>query len=215
MQDSLTIEIVSDVSCPWCIIGYLSLQKALRILAEDIDLDVRWHAFELNPAMGKEGQNLVQHVVEKYGLTPDESATNRRMIVEKGAELDFNFNFGPQTKIYNTFDAHRLIHWSKRTGQQTVLKLALFEAYFSKGQDPSNHQDLLDVVEEVGLDRNEAEDILKTDRFKQEVRQEQEFYRQMGIEAVPTFIFNKKYAMTGGQPVEAFERAIADILEKA
>ncbi|WP_087023109.1 DsbA family oxidoreductase [Thaumasiovibrio subtropicus] len=213
MQKNLTVELISDVSCPWCIIGYLSFQKALQTLPKDVDVEIRWRAFELNPAMGKSGQNLIQHIVEKYGLSAEESADNRKMLVEKGKEFSFDFNFEPQTRIYNTFDAHRLLHWSKLWNKQTALKMALFRAYFSEGRDPSDHNVLVDVAKDVELDGDSARAVLASDQFKQEVRQEQEFYRQMGVEAVPTFIFNKKYVITGGQPVDAFVRALNDILQ--
>ncbi len=213
-MNKMSIEIVSDVMCPWCAIGYKNLEKALHALENDIDADISWHAFELNPDMPVTGQNLREHLMEKYGITPEQSDENRERISAMGAQAGFTFNFADDGIMINSFDCHRLLTWAKGQGKQTDLKLALFKAHFTDNKRLNDAEILLDVVASVGLDRAAAAAVLDSDEFAQEVRDEQRRMHQMGIQSVPTFIINQKYAINGGQPAEVFKQALQQIQQE-
>ena len=207
----MQIDIVSDVVCPWCIIGYKNLEQAIERLDGQVDIKLRWHPFELNPDMGPEGQNLSEHIKEKYGLTPDQSAENRDRISMMGENVGFDIRFSSDSRIYNTFDAHRMLYWAGKEGKQTELKLALFRAYFQEGENPGEHGVLKRAAEEVGLSPEKAVEILGSDMFAKEVRAEEEEFRNAGISSVPTYVVNGKYAISGGHPPEVFEQALSEI----
>lgn len=211
----INIAIVSDVSCPWCIIGYSALAKAIESLDLQADVSLSWKPFELNPQMPDQGQDTREHLQEKYGATAEQSAQTRAMMKARGEEVGFSFNFKENGRIYNTFDAHRLLCWAQTEGKQTELKLALFDLYFSLGGNPSSHDHLLAVVSQIGLDRDSAEKVLASDQYSQQVRLEQEESRQMGITAVPTFIVNDQYMISGGQPEEAFKKMLVQVSQEA
>ncbi|WPN48189.1 MULTISPECIES: DsbA family oxidoreductase [unclassified Pseudomonas] len=215
MSTALKIDFVSDVSCPWCVVGLYGLTKALDLLRDEVRAEIRFQPFELNPKMGPEGQNIAEHISEKYGSTPEQSQKNREMIRERGAELGFAFRTDGNSRIYNTFDAHRLLHWAGLEGLQLPLKEALFKAYFTDGGNPSDHVQLAQVAASVGLDRQRAEAILAEDEFAHEVRQEEQLWLSRGVSSVPTVVFNGQYAVTGGQPVESFVMAIRQIMAEA
>ena len=212
--NSLKIDIVSDVSCPWCIIGYQALTQALNSLDEQADVQVSWKPFELNPAMPAEGQLLAEHLKEKYGSTPADVEATRRMITNCGTDLGFNFDFRGNGRIYNTFNAHRLLFWSRKFGKQTELKLALFKLYFSDGGNPGSADDLIKTVKSVGLPEDESAILLNSEELAGEVRAEEYRYQSMGISSVPTFIINEKYMITGGQPVEKFVEILKKIVSE-
>jgi predicted DsbA family dithiol-disulfide isomerase len=205
---TMRIDFVSDVSCPWCAIGLSSLEAALARLQGEIDVDVHFQPFELNPQMSPGGENIVEHLAKKYGSTPAQIERNQEMIRERGAAVGFTFDMQKRNRIYNTFDAHRLLHWAEAEGKQRALKHALFEAYFTEGRDPSSHDVLLDVAAKAGLDVARARSILASDEFAREVREREEFYIQHGIHAVPAIIINERHLIEGGQPVEVFEQAL-------
>lgn len=209
----LKIDIVSDVVCPWCAVGYANLDKALQETTE-INADITWHPFQLNPYMGQEGQDINEHLAEKYGLTEDQLKANKQNLVERGKESGIEFNFGQRTRIYNTLKCHTLLHFAGEKGKQTELKMALFNAYFTKGLDVSDDTVLLACIEEVGLSKLEAQIVLKDENYKKTVLDEESKYKHMGIQSVPAFIINEKYLLSGGQPVEAFKQALAEIAEK-
>ncbi len=211
MSKHLQIDIVSDVSCPWCIIGYQALKQALIRLAPDISADITWQPFELNPHMPMEGQEITAHLTEKYGISIEQSEQNRAMINQRGHELGYEFGNRGGGRIYNTFDAHRLLHWAKSFDKQTELKLALFDLYFKQNGNPSDQQQLLDVSERVGLDRLKAQEILKSNEYQQDVRDLQRHFQSAGISSVPAVIVNKKHLISGGQPVEVFEKVLREI----
>ena len=210
-----TIDIISDVSCPWCIIGFAALQNALTELDAEDQVQIHWRAFELNPAMPAEGQDRVEHIQQKYGITKEQGEINRQNLSERGLSVGYQFHFPEGGRIYNTFDAHRLIFWSAEHGLQTQLKLALFDLYFQQAGDPSNQSQLLDCVKAVGLNVEQAQEILSTDKYAKEVRAEQQLNQQQGISSVPAFIFNKKYLVSGGQPKEVFVNAIEELNKEA
>ncbi|RDK00820.1 DsbA family oxidoreductase [Paraburkholderia lacunae] len=210
MTQPLTIDFVSDIACPWCAIGLSSLQLALSRLGEAVDVQITVHPFELNPQMGPDGEDIVGYLGKKYGRTPAQIAETQAMIRERGASV--GFAFGPRTRVYNTFDAHRLMHWAGIEGRQLPLKLALLRAYHSEGKDPSDHDVLVEAAQSVGLDTAKALGVLRSGQYAEEVRAAEEKHRTMGIQSVPAIIFNHRYLVTGGQPVEAFEQVIQQIL---
>jgi predicted DsbA family dithiol-disulfide isomerase len=213
MKQALRIDFVSDIACPWCAVGLSSLQLALSRLGDTVDAEWVMHPFELNPQMGEEGEDLVEHIAKKYGRTPQQVAQAQADLRKRG--LDVGFTFGQRTRIYNTFDAHRLLHWAGLQGKQMELKEALLQAYHGEGKAPSSHNVLVEAVESAGLDGVAARAVLQGDDYANEVRAEEEQYQAMGINSVPSIIFNNRYLLTGAQPVEAFEKAIQQILAEA
>ena len=209
----IKIDMVSDVSCPWCVIGLKSLQAALGKLGDKVDADLHFQPFELNPQMVSEGEDLLEHITKKYGSGQEQVRRNQEAIAARGAQLGFNFDMTKRARIYNTFNAHRLLHWAQIEGggKQTALKEALFAAYFTEGRNPSDPEVLVELAASVGLDAHRARSILASDEYAQEVRTREQLYLQSGIHAVPAVILNDKYLVQGGQPVEAFERALAQV----
>jgi len=208
----LEIDFVSDVACPWCAIGLSSLQQALARVGGDVDARIAMHPFELNPEMAPGGENVIEYLSKKYGRTPEQIAETQATIRERGAEV--GFRFGERKRVYNTFDAHRLLHWAKSEGKQVALKLALLQAYHADEKDPSDRGVLIDVARSVGLDAEKTRDILESGQFADEVRAEEQEYQAMGIHSVPAIIFNRRYLLSGGQPAEVFEQAIRQIISE-
>jgi predicted DsbA family dithiol-disulfide isomerase len=209
----LKIDFVSDVACPWCAIGLSALQQALARLADEVSADITLRPFELNPGIGLQGEAIHEYMARKYGRTEAEIAHSQAMIKQRG--VDVGFEFGPRTRVYNTFDAHRLLHWAGLEGRQLPLKKALLRAYFTEGKDSSNHEVLVEAATAAGLDPEKARAVLSSDAYATEVRDMEKRYQDMGIRSVPSIIFNDQYLVSGGQPVEAFEAAIREILAKA
>lgn len=210
MTQPLRIDFVSDIACPWCAIGLSSLQLALARLGSEVDAEVVMHPFELNPQMGPGGEAIVDYLGKKYGRTPEQIAETQTMIGERGESV--GFTFGPRTRVYNTFDGHRLLHWAGIEGKQLPLKLALLRAYHGEGKDPSDHEVLVEAARSVGLDAAAARQVLQSGAYADEVRAEEAQYQSMGIQSVPSIIFNGRYLVTGGQPVEAFEQVVRQVL---
>jgi predicted DsbA family dithiol-disulfide isomerase len=217
MSTRMKIDFVSDVACPWCAVGLNALQQALARVGDEIEVDLHFQPFELNPGMPAEGQDAVEHLVEKYGSTPEQIRQNGQAITDRGAELGFRFDMGKRSHVYNTFDAHRLLHWAGELGQaqQLALKKALFAAYFTDGRNVSDPAELLRVVDETGLDVETARLILASDQYAAEVRAQEAFFMGQGIRAVPAVVINDRHLISGGQPVEVFERAIRQIAAQA
>ena len=207
----MKIDFVSDVSCPWCVIGLKELEDALTRVGDQVQAELHFQPFELNPDMPAEGQDITEHLTEKYGSTPEQLQTNRERIRARGQELGFSFTVGARNRVYNTFDAHRLLHWAEEEGCQLALKEALFKAYFTDGENPGSHQVLARLAGEVGLDVVRAQDILASNEYVDAVRQRQQFYLQQGIHSVPAVIINDKHLISGGQPAEVFEQALRQI----
>jgi predicted DsbA family dithiol-disulfide isomerase len=212
MTAKMKIDFVSDIVCPWCAVGLGSLQTALDRLGDEVSVDMHFQPFELNPQMPPEGQDIVEHIGQKYGSSADDIRRNGEAIHQRGAEVGFTFNMDKRPRIYNTFDAHRLLHWAELEGHQAELKKALLQAYFTDGKDPSNHEALVDIAGSVGLDRERAREILASDLYATEVRDRERFYLQQGIHSVPAVIINDRHLISGGQPVETFERALRQII---
>ncbi|MBL6750703.1 MAG: DsbA family oxidoreductase [Nevskia sp.] len=215
MEAAMKIDFVSDVSCPWCLIGLKSLETALQRLGDEVPVELHFQPFELNPAMPAQGQDIGEHIAQKYGATPEQTARTREMIRARGAELGFEFRMDKRDRIYNTFDAHRLLHWAGLEGRQLALKHALFKAYFTDGESPGDHAVLARVAGEVGLDPVRARQILEGDEYAREVRELEEYYLDQGIHAVPSVIVDGRHLIQGGQPPEVFEQALRKLAAAA
>ena len=205
------IDFVSDVSCPWCAIGLASLQQALTKLDGEIAAEIHFQPFELNPQMAPEGEDATEHLVHKYGSTAEQIDTNRATIRDRGAALGFTFNMDRRSRIYNTFDAHRLLHWAELEGRHIALKQILLRAYFTDGEDVSAHETLVRLAVEAGLDAGRARQMLAGGEFADEVRAQEQFFMSRGIHSVPATIINGQHLISGGQPPEAFEQALRQI----
>lgn len=194
---AIQIDIISDVMCPWCVVGYKQLELALA--QTGVGARVRWHPFELNPDMGPEGENLSEHIQRKYGSTPEQSAQNRQHLHDIGTALGIAFNFDDDSRIVNSFKAHMLLDFAATQGQQHPLKMALFAAHFSDSKDVSDPTILLDVATSVGLTRAQCEAALASDTHAHAVRAQEKVWQETGISGVPTMIFAEKYVATGAQ----------------
>ncbi|ALN60036.1 DsbA oxidoreductase [Lysobacter enzymogenes] len=205
------IDFVSDVVCPWCAVGLNSLEQAIARLDGEVEVELHFQPFELNPQMAPEGENIDEHLAHKYGLGAEQLASNREALRQRGAAL--GFAFGERDRIYNTFDAHRLLHWAGTQGAdaERALKHALLKAYFTDGRDVSSREVLAAVADESGLDAQRARAVLDSDEYAQDVRQQERFYQEAGISAVPSVIINDRHLIQGGQPVEQFEAALRQI----
>jgi predicted DsbA family dithiol-disulfide isomerase len=217
MTAALKIDFVSDISCPWCAIGLASLEQALEQLKDEVRAELHFQPFELNPAMPPGGQDITEHLTQKYRSTPEQQAAARDAIRERGAEVSFEFRKEGRDRIYNTFDAHRLLHWAGTLApdRQHALKKALFKAYFTDGRSPAQAPVLIDAAAQAGLDPARAAEIVEGDEFTGEVRERQKFYQDHGIHAVPAVIVNDRHLIQGGQPPEVFEQALRQIAAQA
>lgn len=211
-QPLLTIDIVSDIVCPWCAVSYAQLAEALK--QTNIEYEIHWHPFLLNPNVPREGINWRENIERKYGSSKEESAAIRTRMIQAGKEVGFEFNFTEDTRTYNTFEVHQLLHWANQHALMHPLKQALFSAHFTHGRDLANHQVLSDIAAETGLDRIEALAVLQDQRFAEAVRQEMAQWRQQGIESVPAFVFNQKYLVNGAQGVENFKNLLVQIVNE-
>lgn len=218
MTTSLKIDFVSDVSCPWCAVGLGALEEALGKLQGEVSAELHFQPFELNPQMGKEGQDIGEHLTQKYGSTAAQQVQIRETIRARGAEVGFEFNRNGRGRIWNTFDAHRLLHWAEldgAPGQQHALKKALLAACHTRSEAMGEHGVLLACVREVGLDEARAQAILAGDEFAQAVREREGFYTSVGIHSVPAVIVNDRHLISGGQPAAVFEQALRQIAAEA
>jgi predicted DsbA family dithiol-disulfide isomerase len=207
--NQLQIDIISDVMCPWCIVGYRRLEQALSKF-DDLEVTLQWHPFELNPAMGPEGQHLGEHIAEKYGSTPEQSAQNRQRLTQMGADLGFEFNFSDSSRIYNTLLAHQLLYWAAESGKQTDLTLALVSSYFTEQKNPDDIEVLIEAAAKVGLNADEARAVLTDKRFEAAVKEEEQLWISRGIQAVPAIVFNQQYLVSGAQDPDT----IAELITK-
>lgn len=211
MENVLQIDIVSDVVCPWCIVGFRQLEAA--IAQTGVSAAVKWHPFELNPDMPDEGENLREHIMRKYGTSREQSQQARERLTEIGAGLGFEFRFTDDMRMVNTFKAHQLIHWAASEGKEHVLKMALFEAYFQERKNLNEDEILADVADAVGLDRAAALKVLEDGRYADQVRQEETFWTQNGIHGVPAVIFERRHLVSGAQGVDNYASIIRQLIE--
>lgn len=207
---TLKIDLVSDIACPWCAIGYARFERALASLPE-INIELEWHAFELNPDKNAAQEPILPALSRKYGKSEAEMRLSQAHIMEVAAELGLNFSKMQQRFTCNTFDAHRLVKWAETQGQATAMKMALFDIYFGDAADVSNHQILLNCVTKLGLDVTTAEQILASDAFSQQVQQDLVRYQHAGISSVPAFIINNKYLISGAQEPQQLALALQQI----
>ena len=210
----MKIDFVSDVACPWCAVGLGALEQAIERLGDEVKVELQFQPFELNPDMPAGGQDLDEHLTEKYGSTPEQRVEIRDTIRRRGEEVGFTFSAEGRGRIYNTLDSHRLLHWAKYTGRpgsQYALKKALLEAYQGRAENIESPEVLLAAVAKVGLPVGQARAILQSKEYETEVRALEEFYRRAGIHAVPAVIINDRHLITGGQPADVFERALREI----
>jgi predicted DsbA family dithiol-disulfide isomerase len=205
----MKIDFVSDIACPWCAVGLNSLEQALRTLGDAVQVDMHFQPFELNPAMPPEGEDTTEHLSKKYGLTPEQLAQGRAGLRLRGA--DVGFTFGERPRVWNTFNAHRLLHWAGLEGRQRELKHALLAAYHTHALNPGDVEVLVRVAGEVGLDTQRARAIAESDEYADEVRALERHYQELGIHSVPSIIINERHLIQGGQPPELFERALRQI----
>ena len=207
----LRIDFVSDVVCPWCAIGLASLERALERVRDEVVVDLHFQPFELNPQLGPEGDDAVEHLKRKYGMDDAQVAANQEAIRARGAHLGFTFDMARRRRIYNTFDAHRLLHWAGPEGRQHALKQALLRAYFTDGRDIADHDTLVAIAEGAGLPGTGAREVLASDAFAEEVRADEQYFMQAGIRAVPAIILERQHLVSGGQPPEVFEQALRQV----
>jgi predicted DsbA family dithiol-disulfide isomerase len=207
----MKIDFVSDVACPWCAVGLNSLEQALARIGAAVPVELHFQPFELNPQLGPAGEDAAEHLMRKYRISTEQLAQNRKVLVERGAAV--GFSFGERSRIWNTFDAHRLLHWAGELGaeQQRKLKHALLAAYHSHGENPGARDVLLRLAGEVGLDVDVARGVLDSGRFADDVRSRQDHYQRLGIHSVPSVIINDRHLIQGGQPPEVFEQALRQI----
>lgn len=214
MTKPLKIDFVSDVMCPWCVVGLGSLEQALGKLDGVVEAEIRFHPFELNPSMAKGDQNLFEHLGQKYGQSREQTLLNQQRLSERAAESGFTMARTEDSRIYNSFDAHRLLHWAGLKGRQSELKHALFEANFTRGEVLDDPEVLAAAAGKAGLDTAEARDVLASGRYAEEVRAAEQEWIEKGISSVPAIVINDRYLISGGQPAETFEQAIREIVAK-
>ncbi|MFH6954067.1 DsbA family oxidoreductase [Pseudoalteromonas sp. XMcav1-K] len=208
----INIDIVSDVVCPWCVIGYGRLKTALANFDTKFDVNIVWHPFELNPSMPKEGENLRQHLSKKYGTTLKGSIRARAMLTEEGKKVGFTFNYFDEMKMLNTHQCHQLLHWAKESNLQNQLAEALFEHFFSN-RGTFTASELIHIVDKVGLNSHQAQSVLANNSYSEEVKLSEAHWHRNGIHGVPLFIFNGKQALSGAKEVTTFERVLNQYLK--
>jgi predicted DsbA family dithiol-disulfide isomerase len=218
MKPTIKIDYVSDIACPWCAVGLGNLNQAIDQLSDQANFEVHFRPFELNPNMPKGGQDAIEHLTEKYGLTAEQVKTNQANIRAKALEAGFEFHPEGRKRVYNTFDAHRLLHWAGQEfglEKQAILKKELLNTYFCLAVNLDDQHNLLDAVTRSGLDQDRALEILKNNEFAKEVRTEEATYTNAGINSVPAIILNDQYLMQGAQPPESFVNAFAQLIEQS
>lgn len=212
MTKPLRIDIISDVMCPWCIVGYRQLSAALE--ATGTAHEIHWHPFELNPDMPQEGQNLREHIMQKYGSSLEESEQSRQHLKTLGSDLGFDFQFSDGSRMHNTFNTHQLLHWANTQKRMDDLKQALFIAHFTNALDLSDNAVLADIAGEIGLDRTEALAVLDDQRYASQIRQEENFWTKQGIRGVPAVVFDRQHLVTGAQGVDTFTSILTQLSEE-
>ena len=213
MKDKLKIDIVSDVVCPWCTIGYKRLDKAISELGIQDQVEIEWQPFELNPNMPAEGQNVQEHIAEKYGSTLEQQKESQQRMAEAGEELGFTFDYYDEMRMSNTLEAHILLEYAKTFGKQTDLKMRLTTAFFSERKDVSKREVLKETLLDVGLNAEEALAKLDDDDAKYEIKSKEAYWQNLGVKSVPTIVFDRKSAITGAQPVETFKEVLSELIQ--
>jgi len=218
MKPTIKIDYISDVACPWCAVGLGNLNQAMALLDEKANFEVHFRPFELNPNMPHGGQDVIEHLTEKYHLTADQVKANQANIRAKALETGFQFHPEGRKRVYNTFDCHRLLYWAAKEydlQKQAVLKKELLNTYFCLAVNLDDHDNLIDAVIRAGLDKNRAQEILKGKKFSSEVREEESTYTSAGISSVPSIILDNQYLLQGAQPTESFMKAFEKLIQKS
>jgi len=210
-MNNIQIDIVSDIACPWCAIGYARLERAMEQLAPEFEFAVQWHAFELNPDHSGEGEPILPALARKYGRSEDEMRATQNQMMTIAKDLGLNFEKMQERFTCNTFDAHRLVKWAGEQGRQTAMKQALFDAYFGRAENVSDRDVLLSCAENAGLGSAKAAEVLDSDQYAKTVREDEATYQQAGVSAVPAFIINRKYLISGAQEPDALVQAFREI----
>jgi len=214
MGSKLKIDIVSDVVCPWCTIGYKRLEKAINEMGIQDKVEIEWHPFELNPNMPEEGENVQEHIANKYGANLEDQKRSQAHMTEVGEELGFKFDYFDDMRMVNTRDAHILLEYAKENGKQTELKMRLVESFFSERKDVSSKKVLKQALQEVGLNVEEAMAKLDSEKARLEIETKEVYWKNLGVNSVPTIVFNMKSAVTGAQPVSVFKDVLAELLQE-
>ena len=214
MKEKLKIDIVSDVVCPWCTIGYKRLEKAISELGIQDQIEIEWQPFELNPLMPAEGQNVTEHLTEKYGSTLEQQNESKQQMTAVGKELNFTFDYFEGMRMVNTFEAHVLLEYAKEFGKQTELKMCLTTAFFSERKDVSDRDILKKALQSVGLNVEEGLLKLDNDEARYEVKSKQGYWKDLGINSVPTMVFNETSALNGAQPVAVYKQVLTQLLNE-
>ena len=214
-MNKIQIDIVSDIACPWCAIGYARLEQAMEQLGPEYEFTVQWHAFELDPGQSGEGDPILQALAKKYGGSEEDMRANQRHMMTVAKDLGLNFDKLQERLTCNTFDAHRLVKWAGEQDQQTVMKQALFEAYFGKAMNVSDQNVLLGCVEGLGLDPEKAKHVLESDQYTAAVREDEATYQKAGVTSVPAYIINSKYLISGAQEPKTLVQALQEISAEA
>ena len=215
MPRPMKIDFVSDVACPWCAVGLNGLEEALARTGDLVDATITFQPFELNPDMPREGEDGAEHITRKYGISAEQAEANRTVIRDRAAAVGFDMGGIEGRRVYNTFDAHRLLHWAEGNGHQAALKHALLEANFTAGLDVSDPEVLIAAAERAGLDGEAAREVLASGRYAAEVRDAERLWQSRGINSVPAIVIDDRYLISGGQPPEAFEQALRRIAAEA
>lgn len=214
MADKIKLDIISDVVCPWCIIGYRRLEKAIFDMGIQDRVEIEWQPFELNPHMPAEGEEIVDHMSNKYGMTPDESIRTLTNMTELGAEIGFTLDFFDGMKMVNTRDVHILLDYAKASGKQTELKMRLFEAFFSERKDVSDRLILTREIQRVGLNADESLAKLDDAAVREGVQTQKAYWHRLGVSSVPTVVFNRSSALNGAQPVDVYQQVLTELVER-
>ncbi|SCY02520.1 Predicted dithiol-disulfide isomerase, DsbA family [Nonlabens sp. Hel1_33_55] len=214
MKEKLKIDIVSDVVCPWCTIGYKRLEKAIKELGVEDQIEIEWQPFQLNPNMPVEGQNLQEHIVEKYGSSPEQYRQMQEQMTAAGNSVDFVFDYYAEQRMANTFDAHVLLEYAKEFNKQTELKMRLTTAFFSERQDVSKQDVLKHALLDVGLDAEKGMALLDNEEARNEIKATEKYWKELGVNSVPTIVFDRKSAVTGAQPVDVFKQVLQEAIDQ-
>jgi predicted DsbA family dithiol-disulfide isomerase len=217
MKPTIKIDYVSDIACPWCAVGLGNLNQAIAQLSDQVNFEVHFHPFELNPNMPLGGQDAIEHLTEKYGLSVEQVKANQANIRTKALEAGFEFHPEGRKRVYNTFDSHRLLHWAGEEfgpEKQAVLKIELLNTYFCLAVNLDDQKNLIDAVTRSGLDKDRAQEVLKNNEFSKEVREEESTYTNAGISSVPSIILNDQYLLQGAQPPESFVNAFEQLIKE-
>jgi predicted DsbA family dithiol-disulfide isomerase len=214
MVDIIKLDIISDVVCPWCIIGYKRVAKAISEMGIGDMVEIEWQPFELNPDMPAEGEEVHAHIRWKYGTTHDECIHTLAHMTQLGAELGFKFDYFDGFKMVNTRDLHVLLDYAKESGKQTELKMRLFEAFFSERKDVSDRQILTQEIQSIGLNADKALLRLDDDEACKRVQDQEAYWKRLGVSAVPTMVFNNSSSLTGVQSVDVYRQVLAELVEQ-